>query len=144
MSVHPSLYLTPNHNVCIEILPWYPQCSVATLGPYNLLVLIRTKYYKNKDQIRTIIIKNMDLFLFPATFTYNHDLEGKFQDTIEIKWANPEAMVISLQQGNIHATPLTYKFAIHSSISAKKRTKIKKRDQIRTIFTILVLIMTFA
>ena len=43
------------------------------------------------------------------TFTNNHDFEGKFQETIEIKWANPEVMGISLQQGNIYASPSTDK-----------------------------------
>ena len=48
--------------------------------------------------------QNKDFYNLPITMISN----GKFKDNIEIKWSNPEIMDISLQQGNIHASPLTY------------------------------------
>ena len=52
-------------------------------------------------------MKNKDLFLFSRHLPTNHDFESKFR--IQIKWANPEVTVISLQQGNIHESPLADK-----------------------------------
>ena len=97
-----------------------------------LQVLIRTKYQKNKDQIRTVVIKNKDLFLFSRHLPITIILKANFKDTIEVKWANPEVMVISLQQGNMHAFPLTEKQLNYICLSLfnffKIRTKIQNKN----------------